>query len=210
MCAMFVSACLGLLEKDLGLEHARAWSTGRRFFVSSREKASPAAAQIQLRENTPRLQASRSSRSPNGHLAFSLFSNTRDRIYAMSLAPSLRQGSKAAIRLHHNAVQALASSSRSSSSPVQRCFATSRPSASTASDTSKAAAQMRRFWKDVSLHTEHEQGHHEVKLDKRSLRTPEGQLLKVPGENKLLASLIVHEWNEQNKVIKSHALPMVS
>lgn len=69
---------------------------------------------------------------------------------------------------------------------------------------------MRRFWKDVSLHTEHEQGHHEVKLDKRSLRTPEGQLLKVPGENQLLASLIVHEWNEQNKVIKSHALPMVS
>lgn len=77
-----------------------------------------------------------------------------------------------------------------------------------ASDTAKVSSAMRRFWKSVSLHSEAE--HFEVKLDNRSLRTPDGTLLKVPKENRLLATLIVHEWNEQSKVIKSHALPMVS
>lgn len=67
---------------------------------------------------------------------------------------------------------------------------------------------MKRFWKVVSLHSE-PSSHHEVRLDNRSLRTPEGQLLKVPWSNRLLATLVVHEWNEQSKVIKSHALPMV-
>lgn len=67
---------------------------------------------------------------------------------------------------------------------------------------------MKRFWKQVSLHEE--PSHFEIKLDKRSLRTPEGTLLTVPRENRLLATLIVHEWNEQSKIIKSHALPMTS
>lgn len=67
---------------------------------------------------------------------------------------------------------------------------------------------MRRFWKSVQLHTE-PSSHYEVRLDGRSLRTPGGSLLKVPAENSLLATLVTHEWNEQSKVIKSHALPMV-
>ncbi|CAO1626149.1 unnamed protein product [Sympodiomycopsis kandeliae] len=84
----------------------------------------------------------------------------------------------------------------------------STPLRASSSDTAKVSSQMRRFWKTVSLHSE--DSHFEVKLDNRSLRTPEGTLLKVPKENRLLATLIVHEWNEQSRVIKSHALPMTS
>lgn len=101
---------------------------------------------------------------------------------------------------HHNA----SSSSQTTASPSVQPSSSS-PSAS---DTAKVSSQMKRFWKTVSLHTE--PTHYEVKLDKRSLRTPNGTLLAIPKENRLLASLIVHEWNEQSKLIKSHALPMVS
>lgn len=97
--------------------------------------------------------------------------------------------------IHHNAPS-------SSPSPPPSSTPTST------SDTAKVSSQMKRFWKTVSLHTQ--PTHYEVKLDKRSLRTPNGTLLAIPKENRLLASLIVHEWNEQSRLIKSHALPMVS
>jgi ATP synthase F1 complex assembly factor 2 len=68
---------------------------------------------------------------------------------------------------------------------------------------------MRRFWKSVSLRST--PTHYEVQLDKaRSLRTPSGSLLAVPLKHPLLARLIVHEWDSQQRLIKSHALPLTS
>jgi len=49
-----------------------------------------------------------------------------------------------------------------------------------------------------------------VTLDKRPLKTPSGKLLTVPASRPLLASLIAHEWDSQDNVIKPHALPVTS
>lgn len=75
------------------------------------------------------------------------------------------------------------------------------------SDLNKASATLKRFWKSVNLVSK-APTHHEIHLDTRALRTPSGQPLHVPFENELLARLIVQEWNEQSKIIKSHALPL--
>jgi len=47
-------------------------------------------------------------------------------------------------------------------------------------------------------------------LDKRPLKTPSGKPLAIPPSRPLLASLIAHEWDSQDNVIKPHALPMTS
>ena len=49
-----------------------------------------------------------------------------------------------------------------------------------------------------------------VTLDGRPLRTPEGAKLEIPKSHRLLAALIATEWENQEKLIKPHALPMVS
>lgn len=48
-----------------------------------------------------------------------------------------------------------------------------------------------------------------MKLDKRSLKTPGGDVLALPVSKRLAASLVAHEWEKQEKLIKPHALPMV-
>ena len=48
-----------------------------------------------------------------------------------------------------------------------------------------------------------------VTLDKRPLKTPAGTLLKIPKSKRLLASMIAHEWDNQETLIKPFALPMV-
>ena len=49
-----------------------------------------------------------------------------------------------------------------------------------------------------------------VTLDKRPLKTSGGKLLEIPKSKPLLATLIAYEWDNQEKLIKPHALPLVS
>lgn len=48
-----------------------------------------------------------------------------------------------------------------------------------------------------------------VTLDKRPLKTPAGATLSIPKSKRLLATLIAHEWDSQETLIKPFALPMV-
>jgi ATP synthase F1 complex assembly factor 2 len=48
-----------------------------------------------------------------------------------------------------------------------------------------------------------------VTLDKRNLKTPGGTKLAIPKERRLLAVLIANEWENQDEVLKQHALPTV-
>lgn len=49
-----------------------------------------------------------------------------------------------------------------------------------------------------------------VTLDRRALKTPSGNTLLIPHDKRLVAALIANEWENQDKVIKAHALPVVS
>ena len=71
-----------------------------------------------------------------------------------------------------------------------------------------AEATLKRFWKDVGI--EKQDGGYAVTLDKRPLKTPSGKRLIVPPEKRLVAALIASEWENQQTVLKPHALPMVS
>ena len=48
-----------------------------------------------------------------------------------------------------------------------------------------------------------------VTLDNRALKTPSGETLILPHKKRLAAALIANEWENQDKVLKPHALPMV-
>ncbi len=48
-----------------------------------------------------------------------------------------------------------------------------------------------------------------VTLDHRKLKTPGGKVLTIPKDRRLLALLIAHEWENQDEVLKQHALPVV-
>ncbi len=49
-----------------------------------------------------------------------------------------------------------------------------------------------------------------VTLDRRSLKTSSGNTLLLPGNKKLVATLVATEWDNQDKLLKPHALPIVS
>ncbi|CUA72463.1 ATP synthase mitochondrial F1 complex assembly factor 2 [Rhizoctonia solani] len=72
----------------------------------------------------------------------------------------------------------------------------------------RANVTLKRFWKKVDVAENN--GLLTVTLDKRALRTPEGAKLEIPNSHRLLASLIAIEWENQEKLIKPHALPMTS
>ncbi|CAE6432307.1 unnamed protein product [Rhizoctonia solani] len=74
----------------------------------------------------------------------------------------------------------------------------------------RANVTLKRFWKKVDVAENHGKCLLTVTLDKRALRTPEGAKLEVPSSRRLLATLIAIEWENQEKLIKSHALPMTS
>ncbi|KAG9051111.1 hypothetical protein FS837_011957 [Tulasnella sp. UAMH 9824] len=80
------------------------------------------------------------------------------------------------------------------------------------SQANRVEATMKRFWKKVDLEEISVDGeaHFVVKLDKRSLKTPGGNVLALPASKRLAASLVAHEWEKQEKLIKPHALPMTS
>lgn len=95
-----------------------------------------------------------------------------------------------------------------------------------ASALNQAERSMRRFWKTVSLArfsetaqakekaqrsaTDGQDDHLVVQLDSRSLKTPSGSPLKLPIDRPLLGAMIAREWDEQDRVLRPHALPLVS
>ncbi|KAI0956818.1 hypothetical protein AcW1_005405 [Taiwanofungus camphoratus] len=74
--------------------------------------------------------------------------------------------------------------------------------------TNRAEATLKRFWKTVGI--EERDGLLAVTLDKRSLRTPGGKPLLIPKNKRLVATLIAAEWENQETLLKPHALPMTS
>ncbi|RXK41943.1 ATP synthase mitochondrial F1 complex assembly factor 2 [Tremella mesenterica] len=77
------------------------------------------------------------------------------------------------------------------------------------SQTNRAEITLRRFWKTVNIHSE-PNGHYLIALDHRHLKTPAGTKLVIPKERRLLAVLIANEWENQDEVLKQHALPVTS
>lgn len=82
------------------------------------------------------------------------------------------------------------------------------------SATTRADLTKRRFWKRVSIGTATAdagaQGELTVLLDGKPLRTPGGNVLVVPRHRPLAAALVAREWAEQERVLKSWTLPVVS
>jgi ATP synthase F1 complex assembly factor 2 len=73
---------------------------------------------------------------------------------------------------------------------------------------SGAEITLRRFWKTV--HIKEEADGFQVTLDHRNLKTPAGTKLVLPKDRRLLALLIANEWENQDEILKQHALPLVS
>lgn len=71
-----------------------------------------------------------------------------------------------------------------------------------------AEITLRRFWKTV--HIKEETDGFQVTLDHRNLKTPAGTKLVLPKDRRLLALLIANEWENQDEILKQHALPLVS
>ncbi|KAG6330625.1 hypothetical protein ID866_8461, partial [Astraeus odoratus] len=76
------------------------------------------------------------------------------------------------------------------------------------SNTSCAETTLKRFWKTVGI--DFRDNGIAVTLDKRALKTPSGNILLLPKEKRLAATLIANEWDNQDKFLKQHALPMTS
>ncbi|KAF7322859.1 Nt-Gln-amidase domain-containing protein [Mycena chlorophos] len=76
------------------------------------------------------------------------------------------------------------------------------------SETNRTEATMKRFWKTVSIGRRGDS--YTVLLDNRPLKTPSGNLLLLPPKKSLVATLVAAEWDNQETVLKHHALPMTS
>ena len=83
---------------------------------------------------------------------------------------------------------------------------------------SGAEATLKRFWKVVGIEERSLSGEaknaagekgYVVTLDKRPLKTPSGNVLALPKEKRLVATLIAMEWENQETMLKQHSLPMV-
>ncbi|WRT70815.1 uncharacterized protein IL334_007814 [Kwoniella shivajii] len=75
--------------------------------------------------------------------------------------------------------------------------------------TNRAEVTLRRFWKTVHIKQD-ESGQFQITLDQRALKTPGGAKLSIPTQRRLLALLIANEWENQDEVLKQHALPVTS
>ncbi|KAG8681603.1 ATP synthase complex assembly protein atp12 [Ceratobasidium sp. 394] len=78
----------------------------------------------------------------------------------------------------------------------------------TTSSTERASVTLNRFWKTVDVVENN--GILTVTLDGRPLRTPGGAKLEIPASRRILATLAATEWENQEKLIKPHALPITS
>ncbi|RKP36559.1 ATP12-domain-containing protein [Dimargaris cristalligena] len=78
----------------------------------------------------------------------------------------------------------------------------------------KTKPALSRFWKQVTLESTDgkakRNGKFQVKLDKRPIKTPDGQKIEIAADRKILGLLLVAEWDSQTKVIKPHSLPLTS
>ncbi|KAF5365694.1 hypothetical protein D9758_003272 [Tetrapyrgos nigripes] len=74
--------------------------------------------------------------------------------------------------------------------------------------TNRAEATLKRFWKTVGV--EKRNDGYVVTLDKRALKTPSGNTLLLPQNKQLVATLVATEWENQETLLKPHALPMTS
>ncbi|KAI8461517.1 hypothetical protein BY996DRAFT_4573373, partial [Phakopsora pachyrhizi] len=72
-----------------------------------------------------------------------------------------------------------------------------------------AELSMKKFWKTVDIH-QLEDGQYSVRLDSRNLKTPSGNRLLIPRSKLSLAILIAREWDQQQKILKQHSLPLTS
>ncbi|KAI0713433.1 ATP12-domain-containing protein [Earliella scabrosa] len=91
---------------------------------------------------------------------------------------------------------------------LARTHATVSESGPAVTATNRAEATLKRFWKNVDI--EKRDGGYAVTLDRRPLKTPSGKRLIIPPEKRLVAALIASEWENQQTVLKPHALPMTS
>lgn len=66
---------------------------------------------------------------------------------------------------------------------------------------------VKRFWKNVGVDKRGDSV--AVTLDNRTLKTPNGNPILLPKSKAMLATLIAHEWEVQERLVKHHALPMV-
>ncbi|KAG9318872.1 hypothetical protein JVU11DRAFT_979 [Chiua virens] len=76
------------------------------------------------------------------------------------------------------------------------------------SETNRAQNTLKRFWKTVGIDSRIDGI--AVTLDKRALKTPSGHTLLLPENKRLAATLIANEWENQETLLKPHALPMTS
>ncbi|KAG1877812.1 ATP12-domain-containing protein [Suillus subalutaceus] len=91
-----------------------------------------------------------------------------------------------------------------------RSFATASlpPDGTVVSETNRAEATLKRFWETVGI-SKRDDGL-TVTLDMRALKTPSGNTLLLPRNKRLVATLIANEWENQETLLKPHALPMTS
>ncbi|KAF5391273.1 hypothetical protein D9757_001963 [Collybiopsis confluens] len=75
-------------------------------------------------------------------------------------------------------------------------------------EANRAETTMKRFWTTVGI--ENRKDGVAITLDKRALKTPSGNVLLLPHNKRLAATLVAAEWENQNVVLKPHALPMTS
>lgn len=76
------------------------------------------------------------------------------------------------------------------------------------SETNRAEKTLKRFWKTVGLDIR--TNGIAVTLDKRALKTPSGNTLLLPESKRMVATLIANEWENQEILLKPHALTMTS
>ncbi|KAI0059075.1 ATP12-domain-containing protein, partial [Artomyces pyxidatus] len=89
-----------------------------------------------------------------------------------------------------------------------RTLATTADGAAPVTATNRAEVTLKRFWRTVGI--EDRGDALAVTLDQRPLKTPSGNHLLIPQSKRLVATLIATEWENQDTVIKPHALPMTS
>lgn len=75
-------------------------------------------------------------------------------------------------------------------------------------ETTKANASLNRFWKKAEISAD--TSGYRITLDGRPIRTPSNNTLHIPHDKRVLAALIAHEWDVQDKILKTHTLPMTS
>ncbi|KAJ3073238.1 ATP synthase complex assembly protein atp12 [Podochytrium sp. JEL0797] len=78
----------------------------------------------------------------------------------------------------------------------------------TAAPTAPKPLVISRFWKKTFAE-ESEDGFR-IKLDGKPLKNPEGTVIVIPKENRILATMVAGEWEEQERLLKSSSLPMTS